>query len=132
MCTYSLCALQAVKEEIKNNGDDLKNALEAAKAATEQQLGGAATASGKRYDNAVKAVEDGIDQATTSANKKFGDVSVVIPVKCIIWKPPLSLGFSQFSLHPPYRCTSRWAKTPCMLKMHSSRTQRSSTRKSLR
>jgi len=67
---------KAVKEEIKNNGDDLKNALEAAKAATEQQLGGAATASGKRYDNAVKAVEDGIDQATTSANKKFGDMYI--------------------------------------------------------
>ena len=98
MCTYSLCALQAVKEEIKNNGDDLKNALEAAKAATEQQLGGAATASGKRYDNAVKAVEDGIDQATTSANKKFGDVSVVIPVKCIIWNAP----FPWVSVSFPY------------------------------
>merc|ERR1712139_603438 len=54
-----------------NNPAAIKTSLEAARKAADTQLGAVSAASVSRYNAVVKAVEDGIDEATKKADKRF-------------------------------------------------------------
>merc|ERR1711871_1582247 len=61
-----------VRDQMKADTAALVASLEAARKSADQQLEGADAASVARYNEVVKAVEDGVESARVKADKKFG------------------------------------------------------------
>merc|ERR1711988_571570 len=62
---------EEVEKQMAANTAAIKSSLEAARKAADTQLGAVSAASVSRYNAVVKAVEDGIDEATKKADKRF-------------------------------------------------------------
>merc|ERR1719408_1237094 len=67
---------KAVREEMKANTAAIVASLEAARKAADEQLASVNTASEARYNEVVKAVEDGVDSAMKAADEKFSEAYI--------------------------------------------------------
>merc|ERR1719440_71302 len=67
---------ESVREEMKANTAAIVASLEAARKAADEQLASVNTASEARYNEVVKAVEDGIDSAMKHADEKFSEAYI--------------------------------------------------------
>merc|ERR1711988_1967179 len=67
---------KAVHEEMKANTAAIVASLEAARKAADEQLASVNTASEARYNEVVKAVEDGVDSAMKAADEKFSEAYI--------------------------------------------------------
>merc|ERR1719353_2663547 len=67
---------ESVREEMKANTAAIVASLEAARKAADEQLASVNTASEARYNEVVKAVEDGVDSAMKHADEKFSEAYI--------------------------------------------------------
>jgi hypothetical protein len=67
---------QSVREEMKANTAAIVSSLEAARKAADEQLASVNAASEARYNEVVKAVEDGVDSAMKHADEKFSEAYI--------------------------------------------------------
>merc|ERR1719171_2387295 len=67
---------KAVREEMKANTAAIVASLEAARKAADEQLASVNTASEARYNEVVKAVEDGVDSAMKATDEKFSEAYI--------------------------------------------------------
>merc|ERR1711871_1834204 len=67
---------KAVREEMKANTAAIVASLEAARKAADEQLASVNTDSEARYNEVVKAVEDGVDSAMKAADEKFSEAYI--------------------------------------------------------
>merc|ERR1712023_470218 len=67
---------EAVREEMKANTAAIVASLEAARKAADEQLASVNAASEARYNEVVKAVEDGVDSAMKAADEKFSEAYI--------------------------------------------------------
>merc|ERR1711998_1271 len=88
---------ESVREEMKANTAAIVASLEAARKAADEQLASVNTASEARYNEVVKAVEDGVDSAMKHADEKFSQAYITMATNRKHFGEELASGYDKLN-----------------------------------
>merc|ERR1711998_654159 len=88
---------ESVREEMKANTAAIVASLEAARKAADEQLASVNAASEARYNEVVKAVEDGVDSAMKAADEKFSQAYITMATNRKHFGEELASGYDKLN-----------------------------------